>query len=238
MFKAILYDLDGTLLNIEMDYFLKQYFGKMMSMAAQQGYENVQQLVEQVFYSTGVMIADRNPQTTNEEVFMQDFLKDGSMFGNEAEAQAFFDEFYQVGFPQLQKFCQPFPGIPEMMARVLARPVKVVIATNAVFPLKALQDRMDWAGVGHFDYDLITSYEIMHACKPHPEYYLEIAEHIGVKPEECLMIGNDMGEDLVAGTVGMKTFLVEDMLIARDVDYKPDWHGRLVDLLAFMKELG
>ena len=46
-----------------------------------------------------------------------------------------------------------------------------------------------------------------------------------------------MGEDLPAGQLGMKTFLVEDMLIDKDVDFKPDWRGRLPDLFHFLDQL-
>jgi FMN phosphatase YigB (HAD superfamily) len=236
MFKAILFDLDATLLNIDMDFFLTKYFKKMETMAVEWGFNHTEKLVQKVFKSTGVMIADKNPATSNEKAFMQDFLADG-IFGSEESVKSFFENFYKVGFPQLAQYCKSIHGIPEMMERLFARGVKVVIATNAVFPLKALSDRIEWAGIGNFKYELVTSYEVMHFCKPHPEYYLEIADKIKVKPEDCLMVGNDMGEDLPAGLVGMKTFLVEDMIITSDVDYKPDWRGKLTDLYKFLGQI-
>jgi FMN phosphatase YigB (HAD superfamily) len=236
MFKAILFDLDATLLNIDMDFFLKKYFEKMVIMASEWGFNHPEKLVQSVFKSTAVMINDINPATSNEEAFMRDFLADG-IFGSEDSVKAFFDNFYEVGFPQLAKYCKPIPGMAEMMESLFARGFKVVIATNAVFPLKALTHRIDWAGLGHFDYELVTSYEIMHFCKPHPEYYLEIADKIKVHPGDCLMVGNDVGEDLPAGLVGMKTFLVEDMLIDGDADYKPDWQGSSLDLFKFLEHI-
>lgn len=235
MFKAILFDLDGTLLDIDMDYFLKHYFQKMMEMAVKSGYSNVDKLVEQVFKSTGAMIANRDGLLRNEDVFKQDFFSNWEYPRKDFEV--FFDRFYEEGFPQLKNKCQPFSGIPEMMERVFSRGIKVVIATNAVFPFIALQHRLDWAGVGDFDYELVTSYEIMHFCKPHLEYYQEIAGMIGEKPQDCLMVGNDVGEDLPAGKTGMKTFLVEDMLIDDGSNLKADWQGKLQDLFAFIEEL-
>lgn len=235
MFKAILFDLDATLLNIDMDYFLKQYFKKMTVMAKEFGISNCDCLAQQVFKSTGVMIADCNPDTTNEDAFMRDFFNSGYV-SEQDKIRRFFDFFYKEGFPQLQRYCRPIPGIPEMVEKV-SKTHKVIIATNAVFPLKALMHRLAWAGLGHLDFDLITSYEIMHFCKPHVEYYQEITECMGLRPEECLMVGNDMGEDLAAGKLGMKTFLVEDMLIEKDVPYQPNWRGRFTDLFAFMDKL-
>lgn len=235
MFKAILFDLDGTLLDIDMDIFLQHYFRKMVGMAREAGYANADRLVEFVWRSTDVMIKDRNPQVRNEEAFAEHFYRNWPVPRQEFEP--FFERFYEEGFPVLREYTRPFPGIPEMMNRVFNRGFQVVVATNAVFPLKALQHRLDWAGVGHFDYDLITSYELMHFCKPHPEYYQEIADALGVKPEECLMVGNDVGEDLSAGLIGMKTFLVEDLLIDKGHQLKSDWRGFLPDLYDFIDRL-
>lgn len=233
MFKAVLFDLDGTLLNINMDEFLQHYFRKMAYMAREAGYNEANLLIECVWRSTYAVIANRDPHLLNEEVFRDHFYRQWPVPREEFEP--FFERFYEVGFPQLKEQTRPFPGIPEMMERVFAKGCKVVVATNAVFPLVALQQRLNWAGLESFKFDLITSYEVMHFCKPHPEYYQEIADKLGVKPEECLMVGNDIGEDLPAGTIGMKTFLVEEMLIDKGQQLKPNWRGRLNDLYDFFR---
>lgn len=234
MLKAVLFDLDGTLLQIDMDYFLKQYFRKMVELASEMGYREGTRLVEQVWRSTDVMIADKNPDISNEEAFMSDFYQNWPY--PPEEFKRFFDRYYRECFPLLKEFCQPFPGVPEMMDHIMEQGVKVVIATNAVFPQSALQNRIEWAGLGHHQFELVTSYELMHFCKPHVEYYQEIAERIGVLPEECLMVGNDTGEDLPAGRIGMKTFLVEDLLIDKGAKYTADWRGRIPDLIDFVKK--
>lgn len=236
MFEAILFDLDGTLLDIDMNYFLPQYLKKMLVMAKEYGIKDPEAFVKQVFASTEVMIADRNPHTTNEEVFMQDFLAKYKDLSRE-EALNFFDYFYAQGFPQLREYTKPFAGIPEMMEGLFKKGYRVVIATNPVFPMVAIKERLTWAGIEAFDYQLITSFEEMHYCKPKTEYYQEIAELIGVEPAHCLMVGNDMGEDMAAGLIGMKTFLVEDRLIDKGIDLKPTWRGDLQALFAFMEKL-
>ena len=53
----------------------------------------------------------------------------------------------------------------------------------------------------------------MHHCKPSKGYFLEIAEVMGVKPEECLMVGNDVSDDMPARTAGMQVFLLDDTLL-------------------------
>lgn len=236
MFKAILFDLDGTLLNIDMDVFLNHYFRAMMRAAQELGYKDPRRLMEQVYRSTDVMIANLSPGISNENAFMTDFLQACSY--PEPETRQFFDGFYQEVFPRLQPLCRPFPGIPEMMNTILARGYKVVIATNPVFPLSAIQQRMNWAGIGHLPFDLITSYENMHFTKPHLDYYQEIADLIRVPPTECLMVGNDVDEDLPAGKIGMRTFLVENLLIDKGQSgLRPDWRGSLTDLYQFIDNL-
>lgn len=236
MFEAILFDLDGTLLDINMDFFLTKYFKEMGKMALASGYCDPEQLVAQVIKSTEVMISDINPETSNEDTFMQHFFS--CLKTDEVKMRAFFDDFYRIGFPRLQEYCRPFEGIPEMMTEIFECDLKVVIATNSVFPYPAIQSRLDWAGVGNFPYKLLTCYENMHYCKPKLQYYKEIAAYIGVEPSACLMVGNDTGEDMVAGKIGMKTFLVEDCLIDRgDNTYRPDWRGNLQDFFKFVKDL-
>ncbi|MEQ8175759.1 MAG: HAD family hydrolase [Syntrophomonadaceae bacterium] len=235
MFKAILFDLDGTLLNIDMDVFLQHYFKRMAQLAPDYGLKDSQQLIAQVWKSTDVMIANRDPAVSNEDAFMKDFFAAGSF--PEQGTREFFDDYYDRSFPLLHNLCQGHELVPGMIESLLTRSRKVVIATNPVFPIKAIQHRLDWAGIGHFPYDLITSYEVMHFCKPHPEYYQEISDMIGVPPEHCLMVGNDREEDLTAASIGMKTYLVEDGLIDRGSDLRPDWQGTLSQLVVFLENL-
>lgn len=232
MFKAILFDLDGTLLKIDMNEFLQYYFRTMAEMAAQSGYKKHRQLVEQVFKSTGVMIANRDPLATNEDVFMNDFF---SFWPHpRADFEPFFDHFYREGFPRLRPLCQPVAGVPELMQALAQKKVKIAVATNAVFPLTALEQRIAWAGLNPAAFHLITSFEVMHFCKPHLEYYQEICDKLQVQPEDCLMVGNDIGEDMVAQKLGMKTYLVEDHLIdPGGTGLKPDWRGMMCDFLPF-----
>jgi len=236
MLEAILFDLDGTLLDIDMEYFLSRYFKEMGRMAQSQGIVAAGRLVNQILKSTDIMINDNKSEKNNEEKFMRHFFS--HMEVDERKMRDFFDEFYRSGFPRLSQYCQPFPGIPEMMTKAFESGYKIVIATNAVFPRTAIQSRLEWAGIGQFPYNLVTSYENMHYCKPFPQYYKEIADKIDTPPTACLMVGNDTGEDLAAGEIGMKTFLVENCLIDRgNSPYSPDWRGRMQDLFSFVDGL-
>ena len=111
--------------------------------------------------------------------------------------------------------------------------LRLVLATNPVFPLRAVEHRLDWAGLNSAAFDLITTVDNMHFCKPQPEYYLEIAAMIGIPPEQCLMAGNDVEEDITAAAAaGMETFLADRFLIHRRQEEEPPagYRGSLKDL--------
>ena len=94
--------------------------------------------------------------------------------------------------------------------------LRVALATNPIFPAVATESRIRWAGLEPEDFELRTTYENIGYCKPNPEYYREIAARLGVRPEECLMVGNDVTEDMVAESIGMQVFLLTDCLINKE----------------------
>ena len=232
MFDALLFDLDGTMLNVDIDRFIQYYFAEIINAADKHGLPG-QELVSRIIASTEVMISTKDPAQTNENAFWADLQKYWKY--DYHKTYNFFQLFYDQYFPALQKHCLRYPLAEKIMEKAFSKGAKVAMATNSVFPLPAIKMRLEWAGIDSFPYELITSYEIMHYCKPHVQYYEEIAQALQVDPRKCLMIGNDTGEDLIASQAGMKTFLVEDLIIDRGMDFAPDWRGSLADLYDFFK---
>mgnify|MGYP005665026413 CR=1 FL=1 len=114
----------------------------------------------------------------------------------------------------------------------------IALATIPIFPLIAIEERMRWAGIQDFPFALVTSFEMMHSSKPHPEYYAEIAKLLNCKPEECLMIGNDYHDDMIAKAVSMQTFLVTDFAMREEKKkFEPDYQGTLQDVAGFLASL-
>ncbi len=117
------------------------------------------------------------------------------------------------------------------MAAVLE--YKLVLATQPVFPLVAIRQRLQWAGLEHIRFELITHIENMHACKPSPSYFKEILNELHLQPEQCLMIGNELQTDMAARQIGIKTFYLtdrEDKIPKIEVDYSGSFRD-LADLL-------
>ena len=68
------------------------------------------------------------------------------------------------------------------------------------------------SGLSRADFEVITTYETYHYCKPNPKYFQEVMEKFGLNPKECLMVGNDVQEDLTIRSLGVKTYLLTDTL--------------------------
>ena len=93
-------------------------------------------------------------------------------------------------------------------------------------------------GLADTDFDWVTDYENSHYCKPNPDYYREILTRFALDPRQCVMIGNDMEEDMQpAAELGMARFLITDCLINpndRPLDMP---HGTVQDALAWVEGL-
>ncbi|MGN1248739.1 MAG: HAD family hydrolase [Candidatus Spyradocola sp.] len=232
MVDAVLFDLDGTLLPMDQEEFVKGYFGALCRRFAPLGYEP-KRMIDVVWKGTGAMVRN-DGSMTNCERFWQVFAEE---YGQERLKDVpLFDDFYAREFNEAAAMTQPTPLARRCVKAVREKGIPVVLATNPIFPRVATLGRIRWAGLDAEDFAYITTYENSTRCKPNPGYFAEICEKVGLRPEKCLMVGNDYLEDLAAAKIGMDTFLVTDCLIApegADLDAVP--HGTMETLLAALE---
>lgn len=224
---TVLFDLDGTLLPMDQDLFVKTYFGLLARRLAPLGYEP-EALIKSIWAGTIAMIKN-NGEKTNEEVFWDYFA---SVHGEKARDDLpEFDAFYREDFDKVKEVCGFNAKAREIVGFIKSKGLRVALATNPIFPAIATEKRTAWAGLVPEDFELYTTYENSRYCKPNPEYYKEIINRLGVNPEECLMVGNDVSDDMVAEKLGMKVFLLTDCLINKnDVDISIYPHGSFSEL--------
>ena len=234
MYEAILFDLDGTLLPMDQDQFVKGYFGALCRRFAPLGYEP-KHMIDTVWKGTGAMVKN-DGSMSNCERFWQVFAEE---FGQEKLAdRPQFDDFYAKEFNEAAAMTQPTPLARRCVKALREKGVPVVLATNPIFPRVATLGRIRWAGLDAEDFAYITTYENSTRCKPNPGYFAEICEKLGLDPEKCLMVGNDYTEDLAAAKIGMDTYLVTDCLIAPEgADLSVTRHGTLDELCALVEEV-
>ena len=231
---TVLFDLDGTLLPMDQEVFVKTYLGLLAKKMARYGYDP-DALVKGVWMGTGAMIKNTTGRT-NEEIFWDTFR---ALVNPDARKdEPLFREFYENEFSQVQTVCGFTPKAADTIALVRGKGLRVALATNPLFPAIATENRARWAGLEPSDFELITTYENATCCKPNPDYYREVMARLGVKAEECLMVGNDVDEDMMTRELGMQVFLLTDCMINRhntDIEQYP--HGGFDKLMAFIENL-
>ena len=210
--KAILFDLDGTLLPMDQEVFVKSYFKLLAAKMAPFGYEPTK-LVESIWAGTAAMIRNDGSRS-NEQAFWAKFTE---LCGPDAlKDKPTIDGFYSNEFNNAKEVCGFSPMARTVIDRVKASGQLAVLATNPIFPAVATENRIRWAGLSPEDFALYTTYENSSYCKPNPKYFAEILDKLGLRPEECIMVGNDVTEDLAAAELGIPVFLLTDCLINKE----------------------
>ena len=173
---------------------------------------------------------------TNREAFWS-YIDPELPIGAE-ESEKIAEEFYGGEFNQAVCTTRPTPLADQIVKTVKGKGLGTYLATNPVFPRCATMNRIRWAGLEAEDFSLITTYETCSFCKPNPEYYKKILDTFSLDPAECLMVGNDVGEDLSIRTLGVKTFLVTDTMENKfNLPIETEYQGSLKDLLEFVETL-
>jgi FMN phosphatase YigB (HAD superfamily) len=187
---------------------------------------------------------------SNADFYMQNFAN-----GFEDQRQELWNRFvtfYEREYDQFQNLVSIPTGIHDVFLKLKTWPLKLVIASNPMFPLNVQLKRLAWAQLGDITFDLVTHIENMTFCKPRLEYYLETCEKIETPPQACLMVGNDPINDIIVTRLGMKTFLTLDGLEYDDSGLSlsrelrngtnieiptPDFQGHLADLPGVISQL-
>jgi HAD superfamily hydrolase (TIGR01549 family) len=229
--RAILFDLDGTLLDVSMDEFLPRYFEALAASVAH--LVPPDRFMPVLMQASEAMMAN-DGRETNAEVFAHFFYP--RIGCPREELEPVFEIFYAEIYPGLQRFTRRLPEARQAVQLAFDRGYDVVIATNPLFPATAIVQRLEWADVADFPFRLVTAFENSRATKPNPLYFAQILETIGHPATDCLMVG-DEEMDMVAGHLGCPTFLVTGTDTAREPTIpEPTRRGTLADLIAWMKD--
>lgn len=231
---TVLFDLDGTLLPMDQEDFVKVYFGSLAKKLAPYGYES-EKLIASIWAGTKQMVMN-DGKVTNEKAFWNKFCE---IHGEDAiKDEPIFAEFYENEFNNVKSICGFNENCVKAVKIAQEKGLRVALATNPIFPAVATESRIRWAGLDTSDFELYTTYENSSFCKPNLNYYKQIISRLGVNPEECLMVGNDVSEDMVAQNLGMRVFLLTDHIINKenkDINLYPN--GNIHKLIEYIEKL-
>ena len=234
MIKVVCFDLDGTLLPMDQGRFIKGYIEALAAKVA--SVTPAQPFINALLEATAAMVKQPEAGRKNEERFWRQFYRRLPLPEN--VLKPLIDEFYRQDFDRLQKETCTAAAAAQAVKAVKEAGRTAVLATNPLFPRLAVEKRVAWAGIAIEEFSHITTYESEYYCKPDVRYYQDVLNRQGVLPEECLMVGNDVEEDLVAGTIGVQTVLVTDCLInTKSLPEKADHKVELQQLPALLQDL-
>ena len=231
--RTVQIDLDGTVLPMDQKEFTKGYFGLLSNKMSAYGYD-AKELINTVWNGIAAMVKNDGAKS-NEEAFWKMFSE---VYGEKALSDKYlFDEFYEKEFQGAKAFCPCNPIAVTTVKRIKDMGIPIVLAANPIFPKTATETRICWAGLEVSDFEFVTTYENSCYCKPNPKYYRWILKKMNLQSEECLMVGNNVTEDMVARQIGMQVFLLTDCLINKDrMDINQYPRGSFEQLLNYIEK--
>lgn len=223
---TFLFDLDGTLVPIFQDDFGKYYFIKLLEITDKLGID-AETIKIAIFGGMQVMVAN-DGSSSNEDKFWQ-WFEDKTNVKKEV-AEPIFLDFYKDNFDKIKEYIKITDTAKKIIDYLNKKNYKVILATNPIFPIQAVETRMNWVGLKKEDFDYITVFSNSSYCKPNPLYFDEIIKKNNLIPENCIMVGNNVIEDIAAEKVGIKTYLITDYLEnEKNLDYSNFEHSSLLE---------
>lgn len=200
-------DLDGTLINLDWRKNMRHYYRKIKKILPEMGAKMT------YFYSVRMaakkMIDDDSDDLLNIEKYFKYILR-YTKFPDEKNRKLYF-KFYDESFSDFQENIKDVDGAHQLVDLCKKAGMKIVLATNPVFPLQAVKERLSWGRFNPEDFDLITHIQNFRHCKPNPKYFWDILQIFGGKPENAFMVGDDYYYDIKpCQKLGIKTWWIQN----------------------------
>ena len=206
MSLTLLFDLDDTLLDTNMDAFIPAYFQALSKHLF--GRVSPDVMLRALMHGTNLMNESYDPTRTLQEIFESDFYP--ALGITKQELVEVIDDFYDNIFPTIGGHTRQRPDAAPLIEWALSQGFRIAIATDPLFPRKATWHRVRWAGLDPEKLELISTFENFHFTKTHPAYYAEVLGQLGWPEGPVLMVGNDVNRDLLAANrLGLKTYFID-----------------------------
>ncbi len=230
--KAVFFDLDNTLIAFDEDEFVKFYLKGLSEWMSPLGYDP-NELVQAILFSLKRMAANRGPET-NEQIFWKAM---GEKLGQRVIADiSAFEAYYENDYRKLASLISVMDGNAQVV-QTASKIGPIILATNPFFPATATCQRASWGKIDPKWFDWITTYDNSRSSKPDASYFLALCEQFSLKPEEVLMVGNDLSMDWAARNAGLQFFTVTDRLMNEEgYPYLDHPHGNLRDLNRYLED--
>lgn len=210
MLKAVLFDLDGSLLQMNEPKFVAKFAHLVNLKFANKGYDYDE--ISQVFWKAVERVYKNDGSKLNIDVFWDHLVEH---YGEDVlKEKSTVEEYYNNEFKDVKTEFYPNPIAKEIVKFVNENNLLCILATQPIFPLIGVINRMDFVGLEESDFTYITNMENSKFTKANPKYYKDLLEKFNLKDDEVIMFGNHYYEDGESTLVNnIKTFLIEGCII-------------------------
>ncbi|MCR5837739.1 MAG: HAD hydrolase-like protein [Lachnospiraceae bacterium] len=215
--NTVLFDLDGTLLPMDLKEFNKNYKKTLAEFFEGKGYDS--ELMLKAFNSGIKAMFENDGFITNEEFFWKViekvyFHRDKKITARERlKLERAINKYYKTDFSITRFNTRPTSMAKDCIDKLKNKGYQIVIAANPLYPECAITECLNWAGIDEQDYIYVTTYENSCFTKPNLNYYRRLLKTIDKDPEDCIMVGNNVHEDMCAFKLGIDVFLLDGCLI-------------------------
>jgi len=232
--RAALFDLDGTLIDVDMQQFVPTYLCRLAGRLA--AYADPQRTVRTLHAAVMSMLDGTSGECSLEELLRTMLAEQLQL--DWPDYQAGLAAFCREDLDELRPMVKPHPLARALVHSCLARGWRVALATNPIFPRAVIEARIAWGGLADLPFQPVTSYETSRHCKPQAGFFNDLLAELDLEPPACLMVGNDTLHDLAAARLGLPTCLLTTWRIDRPGSgLSADWEGPHDALLELLQEL-
>jgi HAD superfamily hydrolase (TIGR01549 family) len=237
MNKTLLLDLDNTLITNDKEPFVGAYVKTLANRLSSNIDPN--SIIKTLLSATKTMAQNQQPDLTLMDVFDTVFYP--ALGVRKEDVQATINQFYDRDFPGLRALTSPRPEAVRLVEQALGLGYQIGIATNPLFPLTAIQQRLAWANlpVDRYRFALVPSYSSFHFAKPDPAYFAEFLAQMGWPNGPVIMVGDDIEMDIVgARQLGIASFWISSGADTTWTGSDPEPpRGSLADVLPFVESV-
>ncbi|MBD8026344.1 HAD family hydrolase [Ureibacillus sp. Re31] len=194
MIKAVLFDLDGTLLNRDESVrrFVEDQYERLCTSF---------HLVRKEEYVKRFLELDNRGYVWKDNVYKQLTMEMGI-------TKITWQELYEDYITEFYRYCVPFPHLKMVLEELRRNNLLLGIVTNGrghfqMANIKALEIEE------YFQTIVISEWEGIK--KPHPKIFKRAMEKLNVSPSQCVFVGDHPRNDIEASQkIGMKTIWKKD----------------------------
>lgn len=233
MRKTFFFDLDGTLLPLELELFIELYYGGIKKSGV---FNTICEKEGKEIFQKGVFAMLANDGgALNSEVFFRTVEHFSGVDKDILIPEM--NSFYENEFSKIKHCSRTDERVISVIKELKQKGYRLILATNPIFPRAATDQRIKWAGLNRGDFEYVSYYDNSRYCKPNPKYFVEILDHLNLRADDCYIVGNDVKEDMCAVALGFQGFLVLDHVIGDIKKVRECEQGDYSDLLDFARNL-